>query len=630
VHFGLPLMPMKSKDMDANSLDPVGAELAQAVLNDAVKAAILLDQLGEQLTVQSPAALRTNYHICAAFWANQHYDYEGALHHLQQAESILGKRTDAAYLAEIWLDRIAVNLNCSNWKTAQTAFEKAQKLIKNSDQPRLFAYLTALEGQIHLRLNNASHALEYLLEAERMLMQLGHQATLKDWYILTQVLGGLATLYERRNEREKTLEASQRILPIVEEHRLWPRLAWHYLNTGRILLAQDNYTEARLFFEKALTVSVASDTEVQSGAHINLGIVALLLRQFEQANQHFEAGAELFSQPAQPSDFDNLAKAMWWQAELYRETNEEDTALTTLHQAFEVCQQGRDLFFQRRVALSLSQHYEQKQQFAEALEWQKRASECTEAYYVQMRASDRAELDARYDLERTRQDAQMARLRVAGLQSRALRAQMNPHFLFNALNAIQGFITSGRDMDAATYLARFAKFMRQTLEYSDLEEVRLDEEISFMEKYLEINRKLRFRDQLNYVVIPPTSTETSELKIPAMIVQPYVENAIEHGLRPLQKGHLSVRFELHDDEKSLLCIVEDDGVGINKGREKQAQHKQEHQTHRSRGLDITRERLGLLHGSTSGNFVKINDLSDLTQGQQTGTRVEILLPLLDE
>jgi two-component system, LytTR family, sensor kinase len=620
----------KNAEFDPQPLDPKSAELAAAVLNDRARAAALLRQMTSTLTEQSPWEQRLNYQLCAAFWENQHYHFDAALEHLRLAQALAERRNDALLLAEIWLDRSAILLNLTRWSDSQNALERTRKLLKNASNQRILAHLAAREGQLHLRLDNQGQALEYLLEAEKNLLALGQSATLKDQYELTLVIGGLGTLYERRNERDKSLDAYRRILPIVEAHRLWPRLAWHYLNTGRMLLAQDNPAEARDFFEKTLLAAGIGDEEAKAGALTNLGIIALLDDDVEQAAHRFDEGAALFHTPTKPSDYDNLAKAYWWRAELRKQTGEEDRAEENLLRGFEAGQAGgQDLYHQRRICLTLSELYERNDLTPQALEWQRRATQFTEDHYLRLRENERAELDARYELERSRQEAQMARLRVAGLQSRALRAQMNPHFLFNALNAIQGFITSGRDTDAATYLARFAKFMRQTLEYADLEEVRLDEEIQFIDKYLEINRKLRFRDQLSYHIVPPRGADSSDLMIPAMIVQPFVENAIEHGLRPKQSGTLTVRFEFSEDEKSLLCIVEDDGVGINQGREKQAKHSQEHQTHRSRGMDITRERLGLLHGNAGGSFVKINDLADLTHGERNGTRVEVLLPLLD-
>jgi two-component system LytT family sensor kinase len=115
-----------------------------------------------------------------------------------------------------------------------------------------------------------------------------------------------------------------------------------------------------------------------------------------------------------------------------------------------------------------------------------------------------------------------------------------------------------------------------------------------------------------------------------MIIQPFVENCIEHGLRPKQSGFLSIEFKLTEDEKSLICIIEDDGVGINKGKEKQLSHNSEHQTHRSRGMEITRERLGLLHNNPHGQFVIMIDRSEIPPFDKTGTRVEVILPLLNE
>ena len=225
----------------------------------------------------------------------------------------------------------------------------------------------------------------------------------------------------------------------------------------------------------------------------------------------------------------------------------------------------------------------------------------------------------------------MAKLRVASLQLRALRAQMNPHFMFNALNAIQGLITSGRNNEAESYLAKFAKMMRHTLEYSDLEVVALEQEVEFLERYLDINRKLRFRDRLHYQIVPPRGIDLTDLNVPTMILQPFVENAIEHGIRPRQEGNLRIEFHLSENGQSLRCIIEDDGVGYNKGREKQREGAA-FQSHRSRGMDITRERLSLLHQlqkHESGDFIRIHDLGDLTQGERSGTRVEVLLPILE-
>ena len=275
---------------------------------------------------------------------------------------------------------------------------------------------------------------------------------------------------------------------------------------------------------------------------------------------------------------------------------------------------------------------ENLEDYAEAYRWQAQSTHYTAAHFRHLRNRDREEIEVRHQLERSRQEAQMARLRVSGLQLRALRAQMNPHFLFNALNAIQGFITSGRNNEAETYLAKFARMMRHTLDYSELEVVGLEQEIEFLERFLDINRKLRFRERLEFEIIVSPELDQNDVTVPTMILQPFVENAIEHGLRPKQEGMLRIEFLPGDDDDTVRCVIEDDGVGYNKGKEKQSELP-DFQKHRSRGMEITRDRLNLLHQlnrKVSGEFIQITDLGELTRGARTGTRVEVLLPILEE
>lgn len=602
--------------------------LSKAIFNDRDRAQALLNALSGVVHQKSPYPLKVGYYLAAAFWANQAYDFDKALVFLNDARPVFERLSDPQGLANVWLDSSAVLTNQRRWKEAQGAIDKARKYLQNLDQPHLNAHLIAREGVLHLRLRNFGQALENLMDADARLSALKRQADLKDHHIHTLVLSSIGELYEQRGLREQSIVAYTRVLPIVEEHHLWPRSAWHYLNAARVSMALKDLDGAAQFLEQSLQRCSELDDEVKANALINLGIIAVMTHRRREAPAYFEAGKALLANPSKPSDYDNLAKTELWYAELCRNNDDLPGQENHLLIAFELGEKGADLYQQRRTALALSAMYMHSKAPERALEWQQAATELTEKYYIELRSAERHELDARYELEQIRQEAQMAQLRVTELQAKALRAQMNPHFLFNALNAIQGFITSGRSTDAAVYLARFAKFMRQTLEYSDLEEVSLDDEIKFIEKYLEINRKLRFRDQLNYVVRPPVEAEPSELKIPAMIIQPFVENAIEHGLRPKQAGLLTVSFELSADEQTLRCVIEDDGVGVNQGKAKQAAHRSEHQTHRSRGLDITKERLALLHGQAEGPFVAITDRSEISPGDQTGTRVVVVLPLL--
>jgi LytS/YehU family sensor histidine kinase len=220
------------------------------------------------------------------------------------------------------------------------------------------------------------------------------------------------------------------------------------------------------------------------------------------------------------------------------------------------------------------------------------------------------------------------RLQATKLQLKALRAQMNPHFLFNALNAIQNFITSNDIVSATKYLARFAQLMRQSLDYSDMEIISLEKEIAFIRDYLQINEKLRFKDRLRFDIIVDDDIEEDILGVPTMIVQPYVENAIEHGLRSRENGFVEVKFSLIDDH-TILCTIRDNGIGRRAARMQRLQDPQ-FQNHRSRGTSITEKRLQILHQSKADEvFVETIDLYDPETGEVQGTMVKVKIPVFE-
>jgi len=180
--------------------------------------------------------------------------------------------------------------------------------------------------------------------------------------------------------------------------------------------------------------------------------------------------------------------------------------------------------------------------------------------------------------------------------------------------------------DAAKYLAKFAKLMRQSLDYSDLEIISLEKEKEFLEDYLFINQKLRFRDKLRYKITMADEIEEDIIGVPTMIVQPYVENAIEHGLRTKEGGMVRVDFRLKDDY-TILCTVQDNGIGRKKAKEIKDKEKA-YLNHRSKGTSITEDRLRLLHNSRFVEKVFVFT-SDLTNDKEevSGTKVEILIPI---
>ena len=212
------------------------------------------------------------------------------------------------------------------------------------------------------------------------------------------------------------------------------------------------------------------------------------------------------------------------------------------------------------------------------------------------------------------------RSQIAESEQMALRAQMNPHFVFNALNSIQHFITMEDEMSANYYLTRFSKLIRQVLENSKHSFISINEEIETLELYLELEM-LRFEGKFNYKIELDDEIDTYDTQIPSMIIQPFLENAIWHGLMPKEDdSQLFVEFKQEDT--FILCIIKDNGIGRKASAEN---NKGRTQKHKSTGISNTVKRLGLLSNIKDENsLMKITDLEE--DGKALGTVVTLKIP----
>lgn len=208
------------------------------------------------------------------------------------------------------------------------------------------------------------------------------------------------------------------------------------------------------------------------------------------------------------------------------------------------------------------------------------------------------------------------------LELTALKAQMNPHFIFNSLGSIQNLINRDKKTEANIYLSKFAKLLRLTLDNSDKKEIPLADEINMLELYLGLE-SLRFNNQFEYKIEMDESVDIYEVKIPTMILQPFCENAIKHGLLPKKaEATLLLQFETIN-ETTLHCIIQDNGIGrVQREKLKEGSVS----GHISKGIKITRNRLELVNQLRNKPAeIKITDLYD-DEGKAAGTRVDILIP----
>ncbi|WP_452225782.1 histidine kinase [Lacinutrix cladophorae] len=215
---------------------------------------------------------------------------------------------------------------------------------------------------------------------------------------------------------------------------------------------------------------------------------------------------------------------------------------------------------------------------------------------------------------------------LIALKLENLRSQMNPHFIFNALNSIQDYIVLNKSRLASEYLGKFADLIRTYLSHSTKGKITLQEEINCLEMYLELE-KLRFEDKLNYNISSTGDLKSDSVYIPTMLIQPYVENALKHGLLHRKTDRkLEINFHIYLEDKTIKCIIIDNGVGREQANKIKAHGGKKHAPF---AIKATQDRLALLnYGKEKQVGVTIMDLFD--NEHPIGTQVEVIIPFTEQ
>lgn len=228
-----------------------------------------------------------------------------------------------------------------------------------------------------------------------------------------------------------------------------------------------------------------------------------------------------------------------------------------------------------------------------------------------------AQIKAQAQIEEAAKKTELEKLKnqVLEVEMKVFRAQMNPHFLFNSLNSIKSLILKTKEKEAAAYLSKFSTLLRSILNNSEKQKIKLSEEIEALRLYIELE-SLRFDSDFNYQIQIDKNIDSSFIRIPPLILQPFVENAIWWGLLPKTSGSLKLNINIIRNNDFLFFEIEDNGVGRKKASTLPEKHNQ-----KSMGIKITKKRIQLLHPK---NNVEIFDLVDDRQ-EALGTKVVIRL-----
>jgi tetratricopeptide (TPR) repeat protein len=559
------------------------------------------------------------------------------------------------------------NIIEGNYPSALTSFYNAQRVFEkeaeSNPEPEVRNGLARAYGSIGIVFSEQSSyakALQYHLKAVKI------YESLNDLPKCARIYNNIGIVYKAHGESFRALDYFTRCLKIQEKTGDGTA-AVTTTNIGNIYLGQKNYPKALEYYTKAHALFDKYPNPRGLGElYNNLGLYyketgnpGQALEQFNNAIAAFDSVGDKFG----ASDSYALI------GDIYLRQKDYLKALSNTAKSLAL---GKELSVPERIRdseKSLSEIYQKLNRPEEALDHYKlfTAANDSIANYENIRNSVRAEMNFEFDKKEALQKKEQEKkefvygeqakrhkqqiifivlfiLLVFGIiflisnrrqlkktltlqkelaeyEQKALHLQMNPHFVFNCLGSISSFIVQNGTDSAIKYLSKFSKLMRLTLEYSKESLIPIDREIESLQNYLELEQ-LRFNNVFDFTISKSSDIE-DDMALPPLLLQPFVENAIIHGLIPKKEaGRITIDFSIAGN--ALVCTIADNGIGFNKS---QALKENLVSVHKSMALDITRKRLEMMEAFTSKTAqVDIREVTGET-GEVTGTKVVLNLPI---
>ncbi len=595
-------------------------------INEAKK---YLDLYLEAIQLADQADNIYKYYILRGNYQNQLYFFEEAANSYSEALNSLRSFGDVTQMIELYLDSVSVAINLSDIVLAEDFLSKSLKYLEIKPEKTLIARYKMLYGQLFLVKTYYDKAIELFLDAEKIFESTPQEEkTIKDYYLISHLYSGLGMVYEITEQPEKRIQSGLKAVEISELFGLNSRLSYYYNNVGSAYFNDQQLEQAKKYFWKAVHSADEYSLKAQAHAYANIGRCNSLIGEFELALEYYEVAQGYYEEKGD-EEMANLSIIDSFLGEMYLDMGKEKKGLKQYLKAFQKAEKAMDLRQSLSVSKQISELYAHQYDYKNAYEYQKKYELMLENFNEQLNERKIKEIEIIYETEKKERETEMLRLQSTQLQHKALRAQMNPHFMYNALNAIQHYIVNNDSDLAGLYLSKFSTLMRSSLDFSESEIISLEDEINFIKDYLELNQKLRFENRMNYEIIIDEEIEEDIIGVPTMIIQPYVENAIEHGIRYKKGGTIVIEFSYFDDH-NLRCVIKDDGVGREKSRQLR-EEKSIMKQHKSRGTFITEDRLKLLQKDRipEKDIIKIEDIIDSNTGVVNGTIVQILIPIQD-
>ncbi|MBN1597569.1 MAG: tetratricopeptide repeat protein [Bacteroidales bacterium] len=563
-------------------------------------------------------------------------------------DSLLNDRED---IGSSYMNIGTVLVQINDYGGTIEMFLRALEIAKEFDDYRNLSNVYHNLGYVYYKISDYQKAINYFMQALEIIEKNNDRTG------VAPACNNIGIIFKDWKNYDKAIEYYNRALEAAEKTGQKNEILLAHLNLGAVYGETEQYEQEIEQYNLIGTISKESiDDNILSVIYLNKGTSYFNLQRYDSAEIYFKRSISIREKMG---DKEKIALAYYNFGELKFRQQKYDQAIRFLGMSIDMATDNRILANNYEL---LSQIYEVRNNTGKALECYKKSVALRDSVFNQEKHKQINELQIQYETEKKEQQIEslekinetkareltLTRLifglsisavlillllgavlfynrqlrskhKILATEQKLLRSQMNPHFIFNSLSAIQSYILKNKSLEAGSYLSRFAKLMRSILDNSSTEFITLDEEVATLENYLNL-QKVRLENKLEYNIHVDDSLYEEEISVPPMLSQPFIENAIEHGILKKEGCSGKIDIQFIDRADRISIEVTDDGVGRSKSDENKDKK------HKSRATEITTSRLALLNKvkGLEPNF-EIIDLFD-NNNKPEGTKVIITLP----
>lgn len=501
---------------------------------------------------------------------------------------------------------------------------KALAILKQENDSLGVAQTLNRVGLAHMYFNKLSTARNMVEQALQYFIKM------RDTARIDMMLNNLGVISGEQNDHKSALDFYKRSLSIRKQLGNYHWIAYSYFNIATSYLESGELDSARVNMLKAVDIFRNQDSDHDVPSLASAGVGEMYQKRGEW-NKAIEWYKKALVDARQMKHTEVVIMAKKGLAEVYYAMGRYREAYD-MNQAYQKMQATVDSTNSEARVVEMEQKYKNAEKEAEIARLRTEnlaaRTKAQRSWVLAMAVISAASLliftiMTFYQKRLQKQRLQQSELKaqISDMRMIALRAQMNPHFIFNCINTTQNFVLNSEKEAAYNYLAKFASLLRLVLENSGKSMVPLEDELEQLALYLELEA-IRFNRKFSYSFEVDPALENGVYEIPGMILQPLIENAILHGLinRNDNLGTLIVRLQKRED--TIVCTIKDNGVGRRKAAEIKSRKKIHYQ---SSAIPNIRERLEILQRENEQRIQL--EIADLTEsGEETGTRVSLTLP----